>query len=187
MTQRCLLHFERGEREEIRQNFATLEPYIGETGTAFWTWRIVGVLGVLSTVPVDRAEADDVLAGMQDAVSSDLVRNVGWLATIGMAGRLAAAVDEEGTAARLYPLLAATLKRWDDANDHFARAVEQCEQRGTPTWLARTRYEWAARLLARDDPGDSEYARRLAAEALAGAAELGLAAVTAGARSILSR
>jgi hypothetical protein len=44
-------------------------------------------------------------------------------------------------------------------------------------WLARTRYEWAAMLSRRDEPGDAERARDLLDHALTTARELGLASV----------
>ena len=55
-----------------------------------------------------------------------------------------------------------------------------------PTWLARTRCEWAALLSVRGGPGDAAQARVLAAEALADAQALGMAGVAARSEAILN-
>jgi class 3 adenylate cyclase/tetratricopeptide (TPR) repeat protein len=74
-------------------------------------------------------------------------------------------------------LLAATLGRFDDAEERFAAAAATEERIGAPAWLARTRLEWARMLLARRASGDAERARGLLGQALATARELGLAGI----------
>ena len=83
-------------------------------------------------------------------------------------------------------LLAAMLGHYDEADTHFSRAVEFCQHRGLPTWLARTRSEWAAMLRGQGGTVDAERARLLAAEALAGARTLGMAGVAARSEAILN-
>src|SRR4029079_16647447 len=53
-------------------------------------------------------------------------------------------------------LLAATLGRLDEADSPFGAPAAVHERIGAPTWLARTRLEWARMLLARSGPGDME-------------------------------
>jgi class 3 adenylate cyclase/tetratricopeptide (TPR) repeat protein len=74
-------------------------------------------------------------------------------------------------------LLATTLGRFEDAEAHFAAAATTHEAIGAPTWLARTRLEWARLLLARRQAGDVEQARVLLGQTLDIARELGLANV----------
>jgi class 3 adenylate cyclase len=74
-------------------------------------------------------------------------------------------------------LLATTLERYDEAGRHFAAAEAGHAHVGAPTWLARTRLEWARMLLCRRADGDAERARELLAAALATARELGLGSI----------
>jgi tetratricopeptide (TPR) repeat protein len=71
-------------------------------------------------------------------------------------------------------LLATTLEFLDEAEARFAAAEAIHQRAGAPTWLARTRLEWARMLLTRRQPGDAERARELLGQALASARELGL-------------
>ena len=82
-----------------------------------------------------------------------------------------------GAVAHYLGLLAATLDRFDEAEARFAAGAETHERNGMPTWLARTRCEWAAMLARRGEPGDAERARDLLDRALATARDLGLASV----------
>jgi hypothetical protein len=82
-----------------------------------------------------------------------------------------------GAVAHHLGLLAATLDRFDEAEARFAVAAATHERVGAPTWLARTRCEWAAVLLRRGGPGDAGRARDLLDRALATSRELGLASV----------
>ncbi|HKY77124.1 MAG TPA: AAA family ATPase [Acidimicrobiia bacterium] len=83
-------------------------------------------------------------------------------------------------------MLATTLRRFDDAAAHFAAAAATHESIGAPTWLARTRLEWARLLLARRAGGDVEQARVLLGQTLHTARELGLANVERRAAHLLS-
>ena len=208
--QSVLLHYELGESEQSLESLELMDPYFAESGTAEWGWRAIRGLACMEAG--DEATARRLLTELNDAGPSTFARNATWLATLGLTGRLAAALDDRDMAARLHALLlpyagracwigpavygpvdpvlgllAATLHRWDEAEAHFAQGVELCQRRGTPTWLARTRYEWARMLFARSAPGDAGRARQLAAEALAGAKQLRMAAVAARSEALLTR
>jgi tetratricopeptide (TPR) repeat protein len=80
-----------------------------------------------------------------------------------------------GAVARYLAILAATSGDFDEAERRFADAVTTHERIGAPTWLARTRLEWARMLISRSRPGDAEQARLLLGQALTTARERGLA------------
>ena len=82
-------------------------------------------------------------------------------------------------------VLATTVGDWDNAEAHFTSAAATHERIAAPTWLARTRLEWARMLLARAEPGDGERAHDLLRQALATARELGLANIERGAVELL--
>jgi class 3 adenylate cyclase/tetratricopeptide (TPR) repeat protein len=90
-----------------------------------------------------------------------------------------------GSVAFYLGLLSTTLGDWQDAEAHFTAALATHERIGAPTWLARTRLEWARMLLARAEPGDGDRAHHLLRQALATARDLGLANIEQGAVEIL--
>jgi class 3 adenylate cyclase len=80
-----------------------------------------------------------------------------------------------GPVDRTLALLAATAGRYDDADRHFAAALELSIRLRAPGWTAHVRCDWAEMLRARGRPGDGERSRELAEQALADAQELVLA------------
>jgi DNA-binding NarL/FixJ family response regulator len=82
-----------------------------------------------------------------------------------------------GAVARHLGMLAATMRRWDDAVSHFEAAVELNERQGAHTWLAHTRFQYAAMLLERGLSEDRERAAALLDGALAAARSIGLNAL----------
>ena len=80
-----------------------------------------------------------------------------------------------GAVAYYLAILASTSGDFDEAERRFGDAAATHERIGAPTWLARTRLEWARMLIARGSPGDAERARQLVGQALTTARELGLA------------
>src|SRR5205807_10168875 len=70
-----------------------------------------------------------------------------------------------GAVAHYLAMLASTFGDFDEAGRRFADAATTHERIGAPTWLARTRLEWARMLLARRQPGDTERARELLRQA----------------------
>jgi len=79
-----------------------------------------------------------------------------------------------GAVAHHLALLAMLMDRFDEAEARFAAAEATHERIGAPTWLARTRLEWARMLLTRRLPGDIERAGELLGQALTAARLLGL-------------
>jgi tetratricopeptide (TPR) repeat protein len=71
--------------------------------------------------------------------------------------------------------LAACLRRWEDAERHFADALAMNERLGARPFVVRTRRAWAAMLLDRDAAGDRARARDLIAAGRAEAERLGMA------------
>lgn len=78
-----------------------------------------------------------------------------------------------GPVERYLGLAAACLGRHDGAEEHFGRAAETCKRIGAPTWLARTRHEWALMLKDRGRAGDYERAEPLLGQALEAAVAFG--------------
>jgi hypothetical protein len=71
-------------------------------------------------------------------------------------------------------VLAAMLRRFDDAEGHLELAIEiEGRMRAWP-WLAHAQHDFAAMLLARGAPGDSKRARQLAGEAIRTYRRLGM-------------
>ncbi len=82
-----------------------------------------------------------------------------------------------GSVARYLARLAKTLSWYEEAADHYERALEV--ERQMPVWLARTRAEYAALLRLRDAPGDRIRALELCGQAAEGARQYGMAKVAA--------
>jgi hypothetical protein len=90
-----------------------------------------------------------------------------------------------GPVDRTLGLLADVLGREDVAEAHFRRAVAWCERVQAPTWLARTRCDWARFLSTRGRTEDLPRAIELATAAQAGATALGMPEVAAQAAAIV--
>ncbi len=71
-------------------------------------------------------------------------------------------------------MLARTMKRWDDAVEHFEKALETNARIGARPFLARSQHEYARMLIERNDSGDKEKARSLLSEATATYREVGM-------------
>ena len=80
-----------------------------------------------------------------------------------------------GAASRHLGMLAGTMKRWAEAEQHFEDALEMNARQGGRPWLAHTQHQYAAMLLARNANGDRERALAFLDEALAAAREIGMA------------
>jgi len=81
--------------------------------------------------------------------------------------------------------LCATVADWPAAEAYFAAAAATHGRIGAPSWLARTRLEWARMLLTRRESGDSDRASDLLRQALATARDLGLTNIERGAVALL--
>ena len=189
------LFYERGRLGEIEPLIAGLV----ETQPAVATWRIALIGVYTNTDQVDLARAQlEVLAADDFAM---VPRNQFWLVTIAGVARTAAMVGmldlAEWALEAMLPfgdflavtgmsyeqpvgmsigVAAATLGRWDEAEDLFGRALDLCERLQAPTFAAVTRVTWAQALLDHGGPGDGDRARELATSASATADELGLGA-----------
>ena len=82
-------------------------------------------------------------------------------------------------------VLATVAGDFDEAEHCFSTAAATHERIGAPTWLARTRLEWARMLLVRRGPDDDERARELLGQTLATAREMGLVTVERRAAGLL--
>jgi len=131
-------------------------------------------------------------------------RNGLWLSSMCMSAEVAGYSDDRGAAEALYPVLepfaeqliwpgigalcsvarplalaATTLERFDDADRHFATAVDIAERFEARVWLARAQQEWAGMLLRRAGPGDRDRASVLLAAAGEAARQLDLPVIGA--------
>ena len=79
-----------------------------------------------------------------------------------------------GPVAHYLGMLATLLSRGENAQECFESALAMNTTMRARPWLARTQYEYAAMLSARDQPGDRAKARDLTAAAIATATELGM-------------
>jgi DNA-binding SARP family transcriptional activator/tetratricopeptide (TPR) repeat protein len=79
--------------------------------------------------------------------------------------------------------LAATARRWADAERHFGDAITRHQEMGARPFLARARLHFAEMLLERGDPRDHGRARSLLAASRGDAETLGMAWVASRARS----
>jgi eukaryotic-like serine/threonine-protein kinase len=79
-----------------------------------------------------------------------------------------------GSVERSLGLLAATMRRFDEAARHFDAAVDMNARMGGRPWVAHTRHDHAAMLGERGGPGDREEALRAGTLALDTYRELGM-------------
>jgi DNA-binding SARP family transcriptional activator/tetratricopeptide (TPR) repeat protein len=79
-----------------------------------------------------------------------------------------------GSVSRYLGLLAATIKRWAEAEKHFEDALTMNRRMSTLPWLAQTQEDYARMLLARGKADDRSHAEKLLDEALAAYRELGM-------------
>jgi tetratricopeptide (TPR) repeat protein len=82
-----------------------------------------------------------------------------------------------GSVARALGMLAAELERWDEANAHFAHALDVHERMGAPSLAARTTLDWGTALRRGGRRGDDFRSRELLAQSAEAAGRLGLPAL----------
>ena len=90
-----------------------------------------------------------------------------------------------GSVSRYLGLLAAAMRRWDEAERHLEDAVAMNGRMGTRPWLAHTQSDYARMLLGRDGPGDRERAQELFGAAIATYRDLGMDSYAAKADAIM--
>jgi DNA-binding CsgD family transcriptional regulator len=141
-----------------------------------------------------------VLARLAARGFRDFARDVLWLASMAALSEVCFILQDAATAEALYPLLlpyrernilqgtpacygsahrylgllAGTMRRWEDAERHFAAAAQAHASWGAAPFLARGQYEHARMLVARDHPDDRERAWELLRPAQHEAERLGM-------------
>jgi hypothetical protein len=152
---------------------------------------------------LDVGQVDEARRNLDTLAASDFVdvpRDLMWLYNMSRASELVSALGDERRAAILYDillpyadrcattglsayrgsvsrplgLLATVLRRYDDAERHFERALAVNARLRARVWVTHTQHDYARMLLARDRPGDRERAAALAAESLAAARQIGM-------------
>jgi tetratricopeptide (TPR) repeat protein len=144
-------------------------------------------------------EAEAVITRARQANFGGLRYDYLWLSTLALLSRACARLGDTFTAKELYTrlrphhsafaigqavwfgpvaydlgLLATLLGRYDDADGHFAEAVEIHHRVGVRGMLAHSHLAWARMLLARLQPGDTERAKEQLKNAQQAALQLGL-------------
>ena len=121
----------------------------------------------------------------------DIPRDANWTVGIALASAVCCALEDEARAALLYEMLwpvrertviagvpadvfgsvhgflmmlAATMQRWDDAEDHYRAALQANDRMGNKSASLLTNFEWARLLRRRGRPVDVEQARSLLVE-----------------------
>jgi ATP/maltotriose-dependent transcriptional regulator MalT len=118
------------------------------------------------------AALSEVCATLQDATTAAALYRL--LLPYGERNILQGTPACSGSAHRYLGLLASTMRRWEDAERHFAAAVRAHASWGAAPFLARGQYEHAWMLVARDHPDDRERARELLESARQEAERLGM-------------
>ena len=154
-----------------------------------------------------RALLDPVAAGGFEEIPKEML----WLSTMVQWAEVATATGHLEAAAKLYELLepwsdqfpcmsittwmpaahylgllAATLGRHEEADAHFARALELEEGLDAPLFAAATRLAWGHALLKKDAADGDGRARELLERALADGRELGITRVERRAEALLA-
>jgi tetratricopeptide (TPR) repeat protein/predicted Ser/Thr protein kinase len=91
-----------------------------------------------------------------------------------------------GTKSHWLGMLAATIKRWNDAVAHFEEALEISTRLCLRPWLARTQHEYARMLIERNESEEKAKAKALLSEATPTYRELGMATFLEDAEELLS-
>ncbi len=183
----------------------TLAPIIQrfvEQNPASATWRpgLALIYSELGWQPAARSVLEELAVDNFAGIARDAF----WVSTIAYLSEVCAALGDANRAAILYPLLlphqdrtvvvglatacfgavarflgllAMTLARWEDAEQHFSAALALNAHMGARPWLAHTQHQYAVMLLARSHGPDRARARALLDMASSTAAELGMLAL----------
>ncbi|HYH51794.1 MAG TPA: hypothetical protein VEG38_19800, partial [Acidimicrobiia bacterium] len=170
-------------------------------GAAAWCHAAIG----------DAEEAGAIVRSLRSDHFAQVPRDHGWLVTLTFLARASACLGDTEATSGLYELLlpcrdevvafhmgwagpvasdlgllAASLRRYDEADARFSDAAETLERMASPARLAQVRLEWARTLLTRRQRGDVERAQELVRGALAVTRELGLDAVKARSDAVMN-
>ena len=92
-----------------------------------------------------------------------------------------------GSGAFFLGLLAASMRKYEDAQAHFEQALQFDAGMGARPFVARTQHQYGRMLLTRDGPGDRDKALVLLTQALGTAKELGMERLAGRAEALLGR
>ncbi|MGH8974531.1 MAG: ATP-binding protein [Acidimicrobiia bacterium] len=189
--QRFQIRLEQGRLEEV---VGKLADAVGDVGQPETRAMLAEAYCELGSWDEARAVFDVLAPGLPD-----LPLDPTWILTVTRSAAVCAQLGDTSTAVTLYDLLlpysgrvagqgvvwtgsvahylgvlGTVLGEMATAEAHFAAAAAVHARMGAPTWLARTRLEWARVLLARRGPGVAERARKLLGQSVATAREIGL-------------
>jgi tetratricopeptide (TPR) repeat protein len=186
----------------------SLVTQMGENTGGFPAWS--AAVGVLHAELGQRAQAERVFK-LLTADPDSIPRDRFWIVTMLLLSQVCAFLNDLDRAGKLYDqlrpfgermgvvslgevctgsnertlgLLCTVMRRYDDAEAHFGRAIVANERIGALPFLARTRVNYARMLLERGQVGDSDRAQKLLEPALSTATELGMAGLADEARSL---
>jgi hypothetical protein len=192
--QMLLLRWEQARLEElepIAENFVQQYPNVpGWRSLLSWLYSELG----------RKPEAQRELDQLTENDFADIPRDWWWLTTLSLLAESCGLLGDEDRAARLYDyllpyrernivvtgyvcfgpcsrflgILAGTMGRWTDAQQHFEHAIDHSVSMSTKPWEAHSQYSYARMLLARDDSDHSSKAIELLEQARGTAQELGM-------------
>ena len=161
---RCALAFiyaDLGDRDRARRELDLLGEPSSLPRDAFWTTNVT-MIGAVASFLGNRSRSGQAYELLLPYVNTCLV-SPGVMCT--------------GSTSRPLGMLATTLGRYDDAEQHFKDALGMNAKIRSPLWTAHTQYEYARMLRLRAGPGDRDRARSLLMTASVTATELGLDAL----------
>ena len=120
-------------------------------------------------------------SGQHHAAQALYARLLPWHAQVPCSGP-----TTDGPVALHLGVLATTLQEYDDAERHFAEALDISNNLSAPYWVARTQLEWAELLRRRAEPDDAPHAKTLLTAALEAARTYGFGALEARTTALLS-
>ena len=186
------------EQERLADFIDDIVPFTGDPGfEVYWQIRLILARIEIGDIDEARREYDRIASDDFAALPPDW----NWLENVATLGEIAHLLNDAGGAATLYEmllpyktynaamiyfwdfigavayylgLLATTLERWDDAEEHFRFALERHEFMQLPPYITNTQHQYATMLAKRGDAADIEQARDLNEQALETAREMGM-------------
>jgi DNA-binding CsgD family transcriptional regulator len=159
-----LVYLEIGQRDEARAEFEKLaaNDFSGVPRDGRWLYCMV-YLGEVCAALGNAARAGVLYRLIQPYAGRNIV--------------LGAGIACSGSADRYLGLLSTIMTRWSEAQGHFEQALAMNGRIGARVQLAHTQHDYAAMLLARNEPGDRERAAALLRSSLESAREIGMRAL----------
>jgi tetratricopeptide (TPR) repeat protein len=199
LNQMTYIRWEQSRLGELRDAWQEIVERFPQTGFGM-AW-----LALADTALQRHDDARRALRAQVDALAS-LPRGGLWLSTLAATSLAAAHLEDPDAAAAVYPLLlpyasrtiiipvphpavccgsaslylgllASALSRWDEADAHFAAAIQDNSGLHARAFLARTQHEYARMLIRRGQTADQDRAFALLDHAEAAAHALGLVAL----------